>query len=929
VSGAGPRRPRSPRRLRSRRRATLVLPLVGALSVSSILAYVQANLVDLGLGDYGLFVSGGALVLRLEKDASFRITDGSDITALTDSMKRWTDVATSYASVTRGTDFDLANPIDASAALANDGSNRVYFATTDAQGRLGSAIAVSYFWVGAGGQIIDCDTIFNEGLYTFSTATPANPNQPLGSGTYDLGEIATHEIGHCLGLDHSPIAGRFSAATGLEVSGFTSGDFTYQATMYPYGTHTIQGRSLSQDDLSGISAIYPDATGLAATATISGRVLDGGTFAPLKGVHVVAVTAAAPDVPVAGALSDVQAGGAGGEYRIVGLPPGSYDVRIEPLVGTSNPYTASNTHFTSFDTGFPWEYYNGSAESGFDVATDRTPITVQAGQAVPGIDVLTNVAAPDPNEPNGTPASATPIGCEQSIDASIVPLGDVDYYALAILQATSLEVDVNAARSGSSLDAIAGVFDAAGSRLAFDDNSPTSLDPIVDVDLLQAGTYYVAIASTGDPGFTGSGATTLGNYSLTVRCSVPKVRAGTCPGRVLYAGSTTSGPMQAIADAADDLRFDGLSTFAGGIAAGQGFLAARRDGGVCSGTLGTDIDGFWDDTGDFVADRTAAVSPGLLAPGPIAGLRRSGVETLFAGGLFGSGTVVEMDDAGGDFQPERRTLFTADPQSVYSLAVDEAGTLYVLGAFGPDGLAMIVAYRDTDGDGVADLSSVFLASAPSYGVIVARRPGEVYASDLSVGTIDRIVDADGDGAADGVAPYATGLMLDARYGLAFDANDVLYAVEGGSRVLALPDDDGDGVADRRVQFSPLLAGLGGITFGPGPPEAVSPPGSYRPVTVGLSGSGLRLTWEDQGPTVPAYNVYQGTLGTYDSHVPLACHVSGTSDGAGSRVLDVIPADSGGHYYLVTASDRCGEGPAGRSSDGRRRPLPGGACGAAP
>ncbi len=910
-------------------RALALLPLLAACGVSALLGYVQGNLVDQGLGDYGLFQSGGNLVLRLEKDASFRITDGSDITALVDSMKRWTDITTSNANVTRGTDFDLPDPIDARDGLADDGINRVYFAATDSKSStpvLGSAIAVSFFYVGGSGQIVDCDIVLNESLYTFSTATPANPNQSLGPGTYDIGEIATHEMGHCLGFDHSPIAGRFSSTTGLEVSGFSSGDFTYQATLYPYGTHTIQGRSLSQDDISGASFIYPNSTLTTTTGTIAGRVLDGGSFARVKGAHVVAVSTAAPDIPFVGVLSDVQAGGVGGEYRIVGLPPGSYYIRIEPLVGTSNRFTAANTGFSSFDTNFPWEYYNGAAESGYDTATDRTAITLTAGQTVTGIDILTNVAAPDPNEPNNTRASATPFACEQSVSSSIVPMGDVDVYALPITNATHLQVDVSASRIGSSLDPILGIFDAAGNQLVFADNT-IGLDPIADADLFLSGTYYVAVASYNDSGFIGADARTVGNYTLTVHCTVPKVRAGTCPGRVLYAASNQSGYINAIADVDRDLRYDGLSVFTTAAGTGQGKLAARRDGGICAGSSGTTVAAWWDDTGDFTADRFAQVAPGLADAMSVATYRHAGIESLFTGDLFGGGTVMQLDDRNGDFLPDRSTTFTDLPFSVQSLAVDETGTVYVLDSFGPQGLAAIDAFRDLDGDGIADVSTIFLPEASAYAVIAARRPGELYATDIFAGQIDRIVDSNGDGVADSVAPYAIGLSLDVGYGLAIDADDILYTVEGGNRVLALPDDNGDGVADRQVQLSPLLGGLAGITFGPGPPEIVSPPGAYHPVTVAPAAGGtLRLTWEDQGPTVPSYDIYEGTLGSFYSHAPLLCHVKGTLDGTGARVLDITPTGLGSHYYLVSASDACGEGSAGRSSDGRRRPMPNGTCG---
>jgi len=909
-----------------RLRATLLfvaLPLAGG---AAALAYVQTNLVDMGFSDIGVFQAGGTLVLHLEQDASFRITDGSDITTLLDSMQRWTDVPTSNATITEGTRFNLASPIDAGAGLAPDGINKVYFAETDTANHLSNAIAVSFFYVAGDGHITDCDIVFNERLYTFSTATPANPNQILGSTTYDLGEISTHEMGHCLGFDHSAVAGRFGAG-GLEVSGFSSWDFAAQATLYPFGSRTIQGRSLSQDDISGVSFIYPNATLASTTGSISGRVLDGGSFASIKGAHVVAVSASAPDVPVAGVISDVQAGGLGGDYSIVGLPPGSYYLRLEPLVGTTNPFTVANTHFTGFVTSFPPEFYDGATESGFDVATDKVAIDVAAGQSVTGINFLTNVAAPDPNEPNNTPAAAKPIACEQTVSASIVPLGDIDYFALPITNATRIQVDVNAARSGSSLDAIAGVFYASGVRLGFADNT-ISLDPILSVDLLSPGTYYIAIASFNDATFTGAGAKTVGNYSVTLHCSVPPVRSGTCGGRVLYAGSNTDGNIYAFSDVNRDLHQDGETIFASGAGESQGALTTRRDGGICLGNGTGSILALYDDTGDFTLDRTLIIPTSNASTLALAGARRAGAEYLYTGDLFGSGPLLELRDTGGDAQPEQTTQFSPPPQGIFAVSVDEAGTVYVLEDT-PEGTRPLIAYRDVDGDGVADLSSLFLADASAYVSLMAHRAGEVFAGNAALGSIDRIVDRDGDGVADGITPYATGITPDYFYGLAFDDADVLYAVDGGTRVLALPDDDGDGAADRQVAFSPNIAGLAGIAFGQGPPGEVSLPGSFHPVAVAPNGASLRLTWEDQGPTVRGYNIYEGTIGAFYSHAPLLCHVSGTSDGAGNRFLDVVPTGVANHYYLVTASDACGEGPAGRGKDGRRIPLPGGACGAQP
>ncbi len=88
------------------------------------------------------------------------------------------------------------------------------------------------------GKIIDADTVYNPN-YTWGATGSAY--------AIDAQSVATHEIGHQLGLDHSP----------------------YQdATMfYATGQGNTSQRSLSSDDIAGVCAIYPSGTALPPECT--------------------------------------------------------------------------------------------------------------------------------------------------------------------------------------------------------------------------------------------------------------------------------------------------------------------------------------------------------------------------------------------------------------------------------------------------------------------------------------------------------------------------------------------------------------------------------------------------------------------------------------------------------------------------------------
>ncbi|MBN2290362.1 MAG: choice-of-anchor D domain-containing protein [Candidatus Glassbacteria bacterium] len=186
--------------------------------------------------------------------------------------------------------FSYAGPT-ASGQVMNDATNLMIFDTytdgfilSDEVGPTVVGLAHSTFYPSTG-EIVDADIIFNDHEYKFTTTSETD----LPNKTVNLLDVASHEIGHLLGLDHT---------------------FIETGTMWPYAK---QGqRVLSEDDKVGARSLYPSPDFAQRTNSFSGTVTDENGD-PLWGIFVSAILQSSGEEQVSAIT------GQDGTYLIEGL----------------------------------------------------------------------------------------------------------------------------------------------------------------------------------------------------------------------------------------------------------------------------------------------------------------------------------------------------------------------------------------------------------------------------------------------------------------------------------------------------------------------------------------------------------------------------------------------------------------------------------
>jgi len=315
--------------------------VVAALCGLSALAWSHVRLHNPS-NKQPLYWSNPASISVVIQSAGSDDLDGSEeFAALRGAFRAWNELDGTTARL-------IENSSSAQQARTDwwaDDLHLLLFDETNATGYFppGSGIvALTPIWFTGQGRITDADVLFNGAGYQFTTT--AEP------GRFDVADIATHELGHLLGLDHSGSAG---------------------STMYPYvDPSVVLHRSPACDDAVGLRDAYPES---GASGALRGRVMRASNGAAVAGALVVALD---PEGRQAGSALC----GTNGLFEIDGLVPDAYRLYARPL---DAPVAAHNltagwsiqTNFAASVLGLPFAVQAGNS-------TDVGNIEVPAEQEI-------------------------------------------------------------------------------------------------------------------------------------------------------------------------------------------------------------------------------------------------------------------------------------------------------------------------------------------------------------------------------------------------------------------------------------------------------------------------------------------------------------------------------------------------------------------
>ncbi|MCW8142157.1 MAG: IPT/TIG domain-containing protein, partial [Planctomycetota bacterium] len=257
--------------------------------------------ISFGPGQPHFFWASTPVSFVIHEAGSADVSDGSDRAAVRLAFRAWQDLAASSVA--------FVEDAGADASRTDYDSTNIHLVIWDEDGSTGqfppgsAIVALTPLLANvATGQILDADILFN-GALPFSTT--------LQPGRFDVQSVATHEVGHFIGLDHAggPLT-------------------TMNSTVLAASTTP---RSLSRDEEAAAAHVYP-AAGVLRGRIVGTVIAQGG--GGLRYAQVVAIDDATGEVAGA-AVTD-----AAGNYAVEGLRAGTYSLYVEPLDG---PFRASDT----------------------------------------------------------------------------------------------------------------------------------------------------------------------------------------------------------------------------------------------------------------------------------------------------------------------------------------------------------------------------------------------------------------------------------------------------------------------------------------------------------------------------------------------------------------------------------------------------------
>ncbi len=437
---------------------------LAALAIASAVA-AHVRLIHPSNGNPLRWASPGAIAITIHATGSDDITDGSHLPALQLAIRAWNDATGTTATLVENSSGSSRARTDWEA----DDLHTILFDEDDSSGFFPAntgIVALTPVWFSGSGVISDADILFNGADFAFTTE-----DAPFA---FDVQDVATHELGHLLGLDHSGWAG---------------------ATMYPYVDPTvILHRSISGDDERGLRDAYPAGT----FSTITGRVTRAADGTAVAGANIAALDA--DGRTIAGALAT-----SSGNYALKGLEAGDYTVWASPL---DQPVSAGNlgggrtivTNFQSTAIASATVLGSGTTSVGdgafgvgldavlaLGAAVDELPLRVEPGApsihslhgaglvagsslvaSDTGVDILViawnntvvtfQVSAPADQPIGHVDLVATNLGGDRSALHAAIEIAPVEPFVLSVTPAA-------ATTSGGTLVTITGADFRAGSRV--------------------------------------------------------------------------------------------------------------------------------------------------------------------------------------------------------------------------------------------------------------------------------------------------------------------------------------------------------------------------------------------------------------------------------------------------------------------------------